>query len=84
MRIRSLVTFRCSGDGLRKAYRASDWHNRSSVNRRYKENVCVIRRTRTTAERQTQLGDYLKKGIELRFALIQELLVNRFKREFAE
>lgn len=34
--------------------------------------------------RQTQLGKYLEKGIELGFALIQELLVNGFEWEFAE
>lgn len=79
-----MVTFRCSGDGLRKAYRASDWHNRSSVNRRYEANIHVIAKATTTAGRQSRLGDYLEKGIELRFALIQELLVNGFKREFAE
>lgn len=34
--------------------------------------------------RQNNQGDYLEKGIELRFALLQELLVNGLKWEFAE
>lgn len=38
----------------------------------------------TLPGKQTQPGDYLEKGIELRFALIQELLVNGFEWEFAE
>lgn len=87
------VTFRCSGDGLRKAYRASDWHSRSSVRRCCRDTLKVTgqhqlqlrhpqnRRPQTTS--QSEQG-YLEEGVELSPAPVQELLVNGLEGKFAE